>query len=106
LNAATWPEDLRDDEQRMAQAISQWRAGFARCGNRMAERLPVLDFPAELRCSARLHSFDMVVRGYFDQRDPDGTGPGQRMSLAGFPHTDSAESIAQGGSDPTQVLFD
>src|SRR5436190_12194079 len=34
LNAANWPEELRDDEQRMAQAINQWRGGFARCGNR------------------------------------------------------------------------
>jgi uncharacterized protein YkwD len=107
LNAATWPEDLRDDEQRMAQAISDWRAaGFARCGNRMADRLPVLDFPPELRCSARLHSFDMVAGGYFDQVSPDGTAPGQRMSRAGFRHSDSAESIARGGSDPTQVLID
>lgn len=105
LNAATWPEDLRDDEQQMAQAINDWRSGFARCGTRTADRLPVLDFPPELRCSARLHSIDMFVRDYRDQRTPEGTPPGQRMSMAGFPHSSSAESISDDGSDPTQVLI-
>jgi uncharacterized protein YkwD len=104
-NAANWPRDLEDDEATMEQAINQTRSRIS-CGDNGNDevQLPRLRIAPELRCSARLHSLDMVFNRYSDTRGSDGSQPGTRMTKAGFAHDASAESIGQGHID--DVLFD
>lgn len=55
---------------------------------------------AELTAIARAHSEDMCARDYFDHTNPDGDGPGQRVSNAGLPHRGIGENIAAGNMSP------
>lgn len=55
-----------------------------------------LAFDARLIEAARLHSLDMNNRGFFSHTNPDGLGPGQRITNAGFPWTSWGESLAGG----------
>ena len=43
--------------------------------------------------AARLHSLDMLDRGYFNHYTPEGLGPSQRIAATGFRVTRSDESI-------------
>ncbi|MFD9544893.1 CAP domain-containing protein [Streptomyces sp. NPDC060022] len=59
-----------------------------------AERgLVRLRIEERLRFSARYHSQDMAVRGFFDHRSPEGSTPDARMMAAGYPFP-AAENIA------------
>jgi uncharacterized protein YkwD len=71
--------------------------------------LPVLQVTAlqlapELRCSARLHTQDMLQRHFVSQVNPDGQDPGQRMTAAGFSHGPFAEAIVAHATDAAHVL--
>jgi uncharacterized protein YkwD len=62
----------------------------------------------ELRCSARLHSLDMVTRGYTNTTNQQGLRPDDRVAATGFPFTVVGEVIGdqQRGSDVQQVVDD
>ena len=79
----------------MEQAINDSCAAVARAADDQHDRCSfrACTLPPELRCSARLHSFDMAVGGYFDTRGSDDSTPGERMSMAGFAHGAVAESL-------------
>ena len=62
-----------------------------------------LRIDARLTTAARLHSQDMVDRGYFSHTSPDGEGPGDRAEAAGYPSW-SGENIAAGYPTPTAVV--
>ena len=57
-----------------------------------------------LRCAARLHSVDMVDRNFFDHTNPDGLGPGERMSDAGYPWMSFGENIGWGYQTAEQMM--
>ena len=50
---------------------------------------------SRLAAAAQAHSADMVDRDYFSHTSPDGTGPGDRATAAGYPSW-SGENIAAG----------
>ena len=56
-----------------------------------------------LRCAARKHSLDMFDRDFFSHTNPDGEGPGQRLTKAGY-SGGWGENIAWGQSTPAQVV--
>lgn len=56
--------------------------------------LPPLDRNETLDRVARAHSDDMLRRGYFDHRSPDGTTPVGRLANVGFLVPKSGENIA------------
>jgi hypothetical protein len=65
-----------------------------------------LAFDPRLVQAAEADAQDMNARGFFGHVNPDGAGPGQRLTNAGFPWTGYGESIA-GGSvlpDPASAL--
>ncbi|MEV5975118.1 CAP domain-containing protein [Streptomyces sp. NPDC051921] len=59
---------------------------------------------ATLTRAAQGHSDDMAARDFFDHTNPDGAGPGDRVSAAGYPWSTYGENIAMGQSSPEQVM--
>ena len=56
-----------------------------------------------LAAAALAHSQDMVDRDYFSHTSPDGKGPGDRATAAGYPSW-SGENIAAGYPTPAAVV--
>ncbi|MFE1500687.1 CAP domain-containing protein, partial [Streptomyces albidoflavus] len=63
-----------------------------------------LSHNATLTRAAQGHSDDMAARDFFDHTDPDGDGPGERVTAAGYPWSTYGENIAKGQSTPEQVM--
>lgn len=61
-------------------------------------------YNATLAQVARAHSQDMIDRGFFDHTNPDGDGPGDRVSAAGVRWSQVAENIAAGQRTPEEVV--
>lgn len=59
---------------------------------------------ATLTKAAQGHSDDMAARDFFDHTNPDGAGPGDRVTAAGYPWSTYGENIAMGQSTPEQVM--
>ncbi|MFI1979600.1 CAP domain-containing protein [Streptomyces wedmorensis] len=59
---------------------------------------------AALTRAAQGHSDDMAARDFFDHTNPDGDGPGQRVTAAGYPWSTYGENIAMGQKTPEQVM--
>jgi RNA polymerase sigma factor (sigma-70 family) len=57
-----------------------------------------------LGTAALRHSADMDARDYFDHTDPDGAGPGERITAAGYEWSTYGENIARGQQTPDQVM--
>ncbi|MFJ4874832.1 sigma-70 family RNA polymerase sigma factor [Streptomyces sp. NPDC088745] len=65
---------------------------------------PVVRGNALLDTAAQRHSADMVARGYFDHTSPDGDGPGERVTAAGYKWSTYGENIAAGQRTPAAVM--
>ncbi|MEX0171524.1 CAP domain-containing protein [Streptomyces sp. LMG1-1-1.1] len=59
---------------------------------------------ATLTKAAQGHSDDMAARDFFDHTNPDGKGPGDRVTAAGYPWSTYGENIAMGQQTPEQVM--
>ncbi|MEU2061232.1 sigma-70 family RNA polymerase sigma factor [Streptomyces sp. NPDC013455] len=64
---------------------------------------PVTEDP-QLDQAARGLSDDMAARGFFDHTDPDGNGPGERITAAGYRWSTYGENIARGQQTPQAVM--
>ncbi len=64
---------------------------------------PVTEDP-QLDRAAQGHSDDMAARGFFDHTDPDGDGPGERITAAGYRWSTYGENIAKGQQTPQAVM--
>lgn len=64
---------------------------------------PVTEGP-QLDAAAQGHSDDMAARGFFDHTDPDGKGPGERITAAGYRWSTYGENIAEGQRTPESVM--
>ncbi|KUJ68544.1 RNA polymerase [Streptomyces albus subsp. albus] len=58
----------------------------------------------KLATAAQRHSDDMAARHYFDHTSPDGTGPGERITAAGYPWRTYGENIAAGQQSSQAVM--
>jgi len=99
-----WPESYADDEAGLLAAINALRGRSIRCGEREIDDLAPLRSSEALRCSARLHSLDMVQRDFIGRTNPDGDRPGERMFAAGFDVEDWDESLVIGEREPGRAL--
>ncbi|MCP3819671.1 sigma-70 family RNA polymerase sigma factor [Streptomyces sp. A3M-1-3] len=59
---------------------------------------------AQLQSAAQSHSKDMAARDFFDHTNPDGAGPGERITAAGYRWSTYGENIARGQQSPAQVM--
>ncbi|WP_030603156.1 sigma-70 family RNA polymerase sigma factor [Streptomyces achromogenes] len=64
---------------------------------------PVAEDP-QLDRAAQGHSDDMAARGFFDHTNPDGAGPGERVTAAGYRWSTYGENIARGQQTPQAVM--
>ncbi|MFF5470894.1 sigma-70 family RNA polymerase sigma factor [Streptomyces achromogenes] len=64
---------------------------------------PVTEDPL-LERAAQGHSDDMAARGFFDHTNPDGAGPGERVTAAGYRWSTYGENIARGQQTPQAVM--
>jgi uncharacterized protein YkwD len=90
------PIDLAELELTIARAVNDARAEHG---------LDPLSLSTELSEIARLHSIDMVTRGYFNHRSPGGGPVASRMFGAGVIFDQVAENISkvEGAQDPAAV---
>ncbi|MER7759752.1 sigma-70 family RNA polymerase sigma factor [Streptomyces sp. NPDC097619] len=59
---------------------------------------------AKLADAAQAHSDDMAARDYFDHTNPDGAGPGERITAAGYAWSTYGENIARGQQTAASVM--
>ncbi|MFH8369871.1 sigma-70 family RNA polymerase sigma factor [Streptomyces sp. NPDC018031] len=59
---------------------------------------------SRLDTAAQRHSDDMADRGFFDHTNPDGAGPGERITAAGYRWSTYGENIAAGQRTPEDVI--
>ncbi|HEX6766610.1 MAG TPA: CAP domain-containing protein [Polyangiaceae bacterium] len=101
---ADWDPAWAAFEDEVATLVNERRAEGGVCGSESFGPSAPLAMQAELRCAARNHSLDMATRGFFDHENPDGDGPAERISRAGFEWTAIGENIAQGQETPDAVM--
>jgi uncharacterized protein YkwD len=99
-----WSEEDEIAEGALVAAINARRTRGLYCGDTEFSAKPALDVARELQCSARLHTLDIVMRGYVSEMGSDGSYPGDRMEAAGFDHGRTEESIIANETDPYHVF--
>jgi uncharacterized protein YkwD len=101
---ASWPAAQTTFEDRVVELVNAARTEARSCGGQPFQAAGPLAMNPALRCAARVHSLDMVVRGYFDHVNPDGEDPFDRMERAGYSFFTAAENIAAGQPTPEEVV--
>jgi uncharacterized protein YkwD len=103
--AANWDPAWSAWEEEVLVLVNERRAAGATCGTygSFGPADPLTMVP-ELRCSARLHSMDMGMQGYFDHTALDGRDPFDRMADAGYSGGTMGENIAKGQGSPAEVV--
>ncbi|WP_173861704.1 CAP domain-containing protein, partial [Streptomyces aureus] len=94
----TGPQNDRGNSSEADQVIALVNAERAKAG------CGPLSANATLTRAAQGHSEDMAARDFFDHTNPDGAGPGERVTAAGYPWSTYGENIAMGQSSPEQVM--
>ena len=100
-----WNPSWRRLEEEILQIVNQRRGEGASCGSEgtFAPTGPVSAEPA-LRCAARMHSKDMVIRNFFDHTNPDGESPWDRFGNAGYSFSSAGENIAAGNATAAATM--
>lgn len=92
-------------EEEVLTEVNRVRASGARCADTDFGPAPPMKMDPALRCSSRLFSKDMAVRGFFDHTSPDGTEPKDRIAAAKYTGTyPIGENIAVGYSSAAEVM--
>lgn len=99
-----WPQLWTADEWGVLELTNAERARGARCGTDEFGPAPPLAMEPLLRLAARLHSTNMAENGFFDHTDPEGRGPGDRVTEVGFRGSFIGENIARGQPTPEAVM--
>lgn len=101
---ADWSEAQGRIEEQVVVLVNERRAAGARCGGQSFGATGPLTMDSTLRCAARVHSLDMVTRGFFGHDNPDGEDPFDRMQQAGYRFSTAGENIAAGQDTPEAVV--
>jgi uncharacterized protein YkwD len=103
-SSGAWPAEWEAFENEVLRETNARRALGASCGGTPFPPAAALAPHSALTRSARGHSQDMALRGYFDHRSPEGHGPMHRAQAAGFPGGFVGENIAAGHRTPREVV--
>lgn len=99
------PSDPRTAlEDRVLDLVNEVRASGTTCGGQTRSPVGAVQAEPRLRAAARGHSEDMGIRDYFAHEDPDGVGPGERVSDTGYMWRAVGENIAAGYDTPEAVM--
>lgn len=80
------------------------RAAGQQCGTTLMPAAPALTWSDELAGIALAHSTDMAARNFFSHLDPDGVGPFDRMTRAGYTYSAAGENIGVGYPNAADVV--
>ena len=96
----------QQSEMTQEDQIAQWEQEVFDLVNeiRVANGLEEFVYNETLAQTARAHSEDMVERGFFAHKNPDGQSSSDRMTAAGINWTQTAENIAAGYKSPEAVV--
>ncbi len=103
-DVSSWDTQMVEFEEDVLVIVNEVRAAGASCGGASFAATGPLTMNPELRCAARVHSKDMLERGYFDHTNPDGEDPFVRMNRAGYDWFTAGENIAAGQPTPSEVM--
>ena len=100
-----WSAERAQFEDEVLALVNERRAAGADCGGEgsFPPSAPLLS-NGRLRCAARNHSADMGARDFFDHTNPDGDGPGERLTSAEYSWASWGENIAWGYLTPQEVV--
>ena len=101
---ADWDPSWSALEWRILELTNAVRAQGANCGGEDYPPVPPLVMQEHLRCSSRLHSVDMLERDFFEHVNPDGVGPGQRITDAGYNWMGFGENIGWGSASAEGMM--
>ena len=102
--ARDWNGDWEAYENEVLELVNQHRAAGANCGGEDKPPVGALTMDPALQCAARVHSLDMVDRGYFAHDTPEGVTPWDRIESAGYDASARGENIAAGYPTPAAVV--
>ncbi|TJZ42221.1 sigma-70 family RNA polymerase sigma factor [Streptomyces piniterrae] len=95
---AATPSATPPDLEEQATALVNARRARAGCGP--------LRIDPRLHTAAQRHSADMAARGYYAHDAPDGTGPDERITAAGYPWSSWGENLDRGPVTAAAVVDD
>ena len=88
----------------MLARVNAVRSVGTSCGGVAYAAVPPLVPDVDLILSAAVHAVDMATHNYFSHTGLDGSGPGARITAAGYRWQAWAENIAAGQPDPASVV--
>lgn len=107
----TWPLACRRDAYAVADSAGrvadiEWHIVFLTNQQRIWRKLKPVESSAVLAGIARAHSQDMLTRGYFDHRSPEGLLPADRVARKGLTFVRASENIysMEGGTTDAAEL--
>ncbi len=101
-----WPRHFVELEERAVELVNEHRGEGADCGGESFAPTEALVVDEILRCAARLHSMDMVDRGFFSTTNPDGDDTAQRIEEAGFDAASSSGIVTGSQLTAEQLVGD
>lgn len=91
-------------EREVVALVNAARAQARKCGSTSYSATTPVTVNAKLTESARAHSRDMAVKGFFSHTGLDGSLPWDRMRAAGYDYRAAGENIAAGQSSPASAM--
>lgn len=95
-----WDPEWVAFEEEMLRLINEHRTNGSNCG----DPTHPLQSQSALQCAARLHSWDMNDRDYYQHTNPDGDGPRERMEAAGYNGGTWGENIFKGPTSAQEAM--
>ena len=81
----SWSCAMMDVEDEVLALVNQRRSQTQSCGGETRNPVAPLTMNSQVQCAARIHSWDMDERGYFDHQTlPEGHSPGYRLEQVGI----------------------
>ena len=102
--AASWDCQNTEAEEAILEMINQARQEEQLCGNTSYGPSQPLEMDPQLRCAARIHSWDMDGRNYYKHDTPEGLSPSGRVSIVPGPNSTAAENIFQWWTSPENIF--
>ena len=103
-DVADWDPSYAALEEAVLDLVNEERGVGGTCGSDSYPPSDPLSMVPELRCAARVHALDMIARDFFDHTNPDGDGPYERSTYAGYDAMWSGENIAAGSVTAEGVM--
>lgn len=102
--AASWDCQATEAEELILDMINEARQEEQECGSTSYGPSDELEMDPQLRCAARIHSWDMDGRNYYDHDTPEGLSPSGRVSIVPGPNSSAAENIYDWWASPEQIF--